>query len=418
MIAQAITGRSLGPRHASLRAFRDGAGETIDAGIALYFPAPSSYTGEDVLELHGHGAPVVLDLLLARVLELGARPARPGEFTERAFLNGKLDLVQAEAVADLIESTTAEAARSARRTLEGALSRRIATLAEALTAARVRIEAAIDFPDEDLDVAGPAALAESIHALTRTLDGLLSTAHQGQLLREGARIAIVGRPNVGKSSLLNALTGQETAIVTDHPGTTRDPVRGLIAVNGVPLHLVDTAGLRDTRDPVERIGVDRAYAALVDADAVLLVVEAVPGFEPADETIERTIPAGVQHLRVFNKVDLTGQAARWSGGPTCPSVYLSARTGSGLDLLREALGGLVGAPGGDGLFIARRRHLEALRRVRQHLAAATSRLGQPPAVELAAEELRGAQRQLASVTGEVTTEDLLEGIFSTFCIGK
>jgi tRNA modification GTPase len=417
-IARAVTGGPLKPRYASLRTFRDGRGEAIDAGIALYFPAPSSYTGEDVLELQGHGGPVVLDLVLARLLELGARPARPGEFTERAFLHGKLDLLQAEAVADLIESATGEAARCARRTLEGVFSRRLTDIGQGLIAARVRIEAAIDFPDDDIELTDPGTLADHLDTLTRDLDDLLAAARQGQLLREGARVAIVGRPNVGKSSLLNALTGRDTAIVTEHPGTTRDPVRGEITINGVPLHLVDTAGLRATLDPVERIGVERAAAALADAEAVLLVVDATLGFGSGEESIEREIPPGTLVLRVFNKVDLTGEAPRITAGSAPLAVHLSALTGRGLDLLLRALRELVGEPGTEGLFIARRRHLYALRRARAHLAAAAAHLAGRVRTELAAEDLRGAQVQLGTVTGEVTTEDLLDEIFSTFCIGK
>lgn len=417
-IAGALLGRCPKPRTATVRAFRDADGQAIDRGIALFFAAPASYTGEDVLELHGHGGPVVLDLLLARVLSLGARPARPGEFTERAFLNGKLDLAQAEAVADLIASATAQAARSARRSLEGALSDRVRALDEEVTRLRVLLEAALDFPEEEVEVLEAAQVSGRLDDLLCGLDALLAGAAQGRLLRDGAEVVITGRPNVGKSSLLNALTGQETAIVTEIPGTTRDLLHARIQLDGLPVHLVDTAGLREVSDPVERAGVERARAALRGADAVLVVLDASAGLGPEDRSVLTALPAGVPHLRVWNKVDLLGGAPEPADPAGESAVWLSALTGQGLPVLSRALKGLLGFTAAEDAFLARRRHLEALGSAREAVYAARVELLRQSSTELVAEELRRAHGALGSITGEVTSEDLLERIFSSFCIGK
>jgi tRNA modification GTPase len=384
----------------------------------LFFPAPTSYTGEDVLELQGHGGPVVLDLLLSRVLALGARIAQPGEFTRRAFLNGKLDLLQAEAVADLIESATAEAARSARRTLDGVFSERVTGVSEALKDLRTQVEAAIDFPDEDVEMLDAPGLEERLSRLAAALDELRRVARHGQVLREGIRVAIAGRPNVGKSSLLNALAGREVAIVTGVPGTTRDLVWAQVQIDGIPVHLVDTAGLRETRDPVERIGVERAWACAREADVVLLVVDASEGYVPADAEIAAGLPAGLPLLVVWNKTDLVAHPSALPASPDGCTLYVSACTGFGLQALQQALRTQAGAVGEEGIFLARRRHLVGLQLAQGSIERAAGHLYPESRPELLAEELRQAQNALAELTGAVTSEDLLERIFSTFCIGK
>ena len=418
-IARGVLGGLPPPRRAVLRAFRAADGETLDRGIALYFPAPASYTGEDVLELQGHGGPAVLDLVLARVLALGARPARPGEFTERAFLNGRLDLAQAEAVADLIEAASAEAARAAARSLEGALSRRARALSERLAALRVEVEAGLDFPDEDLEAAGLDAVGEGIGSALRELGALLAGAAAGRALREGLTVVIAGRPNVGKSSLLNALAGCEAAIVTDAPGTTRDLVRERIVVRGMPVHVVDTAGLREARDAVEREGVRRAREQAGRADRVLLVIDDAAGWTEGDRAARAALPEGVPVTVVRNKIDLTGRTPGPAGEEAgMPVLALSARTGAGLDALRDHLARLAGlGAGAEGVWMARRRHLEALERARGALEAARAEAAAGRA-ELVAEGLRLAHRALGELTGEFTTEELLGRIFSSFCIGK
>ncbi len=418
----AIAARVLGdvppPRYAALRAFLDTAGQPIDRGLALYFPAPASYTGEDVLELHGHGGPVVTDLVLARLLALGARHARPGEFTERAFLNGRIDLVQAEAVADLIDAATAAAARAARRTLDGEWSRQLSTLGEALTDLRAEVEAGIDFPDEDLDPLDVTPVRQRAQDLLASLGAALATAARGRVLAEGLRVVIAGRPNAGKSSLLNALAGQDCAIVTDVPGTTRDAVRASIQVGGIPVHLTDTAGLRATDDPVERIGVERAWTAAREADLVLLVVDAKLGFGGPEEEIVAGLPAELPKVVVWNKVDLTDDPAGRVPDADGRTVRVSAKTGAGLGDLRKALREASGQSVDEGLFSARRRHLEALERVRGHLAEVVRLANGLPPAEILAEELRQAQRAVGEVVGTVTGEDVLDRIFSRFCIGK
>lgn len=420
-IAVAVTGRELAPRRAVSCGFNDERGEAVDSGLALFFPAPRSFTGEDVLELHGHGSPVVLDMLLERLLALGARLARPGEFSERAFLNDRIDLAQAEAIADLIDSNSREAARSAMRSLSGAFSERVHMLVERLTVLRVHVEAAIDFPEEEIDVLADETLRERFQTLRDNLAALMDATRQGCLLREGIRVVIAGRPNAGKSSLLNRLAEREAAIVTDIPGTTRDVLREYISIDGLPLHVIDTAGLRDSDDPVERIGIDRAWSEIAGADRILLVLDDSTG--NADHSIPELEdnPAFAERLTVIhNKIDFSGRSPGISpstGGIS--RIGISARTGAGIEALRAHLMeciGYVDAGGGD--FTARRRHVDALRRAREHLDAAAGCVEQRRAPELAAEDLRQAQRVLGEITGEVSGEELLGRIFSSFCIGK
>lgn len=413
-IGRRLCGTLPPPRQASLRKFMDTAGEPLDQGLALLFPAPHSYTGEDVLELHAHGGPVVLDLLLQRVLALGARLARPGEFSERAFLNDKLDLAQAEAVADLIDSGSAQAARAALRSLRGEFSARVHALVETLTGLRVYVEAALDFPDEELDFLSDGKVAERLAGLRADFAALSAAAAQGSLLREGMTVVIAGRPNAGKSSLLNRLAGHDAAIVTEIPGTTRDVLRERISLDGLPLHIVDTAGLRESADRVEQEGVRRAWREIGRADRVLLVVDDTHGLGTDEETILARLPAGQPLTLVFNKCDLSGHAPGQEGN----RVWLSAKTGAGIESLTAHLKRAAGfqTPAEDS-FIARRRHLDALERAHAHLLAAEARLG-ARAAELLAEELRLSQQILGEITGEVSSEDLLGRIFSSFCIGK
>ena len=424
-LVQALCGRSLVPRVATFGPLLDGAGAAIDQGLALHFPAPHSYTGEDVLELQAHGGPVVLQLLLARCLEAGAhmrlRIAEPGEFTERAFLNDKLDLAQAEAVADLIDASTEAAARSAGRALAGAFSQRVNALAERLVQLRMLVEATLDFPEEEIDFLEKAGARAQIDDALRSLDELARSARQGALLRDGMRVVLAGQPNVGKSSLLNALAGAELAIVTAIPGTTRDRVSQTIQIEGVPVHVIDTAGLRgDTHasDEVERIGIGRSWEAIGDADAVIFLHDLTrrgqAGYEAAEAQIAERLPADA--LQVFNKADAAGADALPDG-----ALALSARTGEGLDPLRRALleraGWQVGSD--HSVFIARARHLQALGRAREHLAAAQAHAAaQDAALDLLAEELRLAHDALGEITGRFTADDLLGEIFSRFCIGK
>lgn len=418
-IADQLTGRALPPRRAVLSTFRDGEGLPLDQGLALFFPGPGSYTGEDSAEFHCHGGSVILSMVLDRCIELGARSARPGEFTERAYLNGKLDLAQAEAVADLIEASSRQAARSALRSLEGAFSKELSDLRAGLVALRILVEASLDFPEEEAGVVSATELAARIDALLVELRGILRRAGQGKLLREGARVVLLGEPNVGKSSLLNALAGDDLAIVTELPGTTRDLVRAVILVEGVPFTMIDTAGLRPTADPVERIGIDRAVAAAESADLVLHVVDG-PMDEGAPDDPDFVVPVSLPARRIIvrNKIDLLGQGARTGilGGTRMLSV--SARTGEGLDLLREALAEAAGIEEDvlDGVYLARGRHIEALN-------GAEARLQQAAAIEreqleLVAEELRYAEARLGEILGRRTADDLLGDIFRSFCIGK
>ena len=415
-LAETMLGRSPAPRRATLASFLDRDGRAIDRGIAIYYPGPASYTGQDVLELQGHGGPAVMQLVLERCLELGARAADPGEFTRRAFLNGKLDLAQAESVADLIEASTAQAARCAMRSLEGEFSAAIREMSQTLIELRLLVEATLDFPEEELDFL-KAADAEGRLAGVRTrLERVLEAARQGSLLREGIHVVLVGRPNVGKSSLLNQLAGEEVAIVTEVPGTTRDAIRQAIQIEGVPLHVVDTAGLRETDDVVERIGMERTRRVIARADLVLLMVDRSEGESGADRAILASLPPGLPVIKVHNKIDLSGDEPRLAQQAGGSEVWVSAKTGAGMELLRRAL--LVGAgwhPGGEGLFMARARHLAALHSAAVHLEGAVGRVAE---LELFAEELREAQQALSSITGEFSADDLLGEIFARFCIGK
>lgn len=412
-IAQAVLNRLPAPRHALFTAFLDAHGEPIDQGIALFFRGPQSFTGEDVLELQGHGGPVVLDLLLRRVIALGACLARPGEFSERAFLNGKLDLVQAEAVADLIESGSASAARSAMRSLEGAFSREVSALVEALTDLRAFVESAIDFPDEEIDFLAEHDVGSRAEALAARIAMLLATTQQGCLLREGLTVVIMGRPNAGKSSLLNALVQADAAIVSDIPGTTRDTLREHIHIDGLPLHIVDTAGLRAAADDIEREGVRRTRAAIARADHALLMLD--DSGDENEQTLLPELPPGLEFTVVRNKIDLSGRAP----GVTGHEVAVSAKTGAGLDALRARLKACAGyQSAGEGVFMARRRHLDAIRRAQASLAQGLQHYREAAAGELLAEELRQAQQALGEITGAYTSDDLLGRIFSSFCIGK
>lgn len=402
-------------RNATYTSFMDNHGEVIDQGIALFFPAPHSYTGEDVLELQGHGGPAVLQLLLQRCLELGARLALPGEFTQRAYLNNKLDLAQAESVADLIEATTSQAARSAMRSLLGDFSRIIHQLVTQLIDLRMLVEAMLDFPEEELDMPDLTRRDTKLAAIRNDLHKTLELAQQGSLLREGAHIALIGQPNVGKSSLLNCLSGEEVALVSEIPGTTRDVIRQSIQLSGVPLHIIDTAGLRDAQDAVEQMGIARTRSTIQKADAILLMLDANLGMSEDDIKILAELPAATPRLYVFNKIDLSTESARVETHDGKEFIYLSAKTGTGIDLLREKLLTLIGWHQEAGVFMARERHLRALLRAQKHLESASL---EGARAELFAEELRLAQEALNEITGEFTPDDLLGEIFSRFCIGK
>ena len=415
-VIAAVLGRNLPPRHAHLGRFLDADGSVLDEGIALYFPAPRSFTGEPVLELHAHGSPVLLDLLLRRVLDLGVRLARPGEFSERAFHNGKIDLAQAEAIADLIDSTTRHAVRSAQRSLQGEFSTRIHDLVEALIQLRLYVEASIDFADEDIDFLSEGHIAEKLRGLSVRLDQIGHSARQGCLLRDGMTVVIAGRPNAGKSSLLNRLAGREAAIVTEIAGTTRDTLREYIQVDGLPLHVVDTAGLRDGENVVECEGIRRARKEIENADRVLLIIDSRNPEE--GEGALASVPDGVPVTRIYNKIDLTGERPGYAEQPAGPAIRLSARTGEGIDLLLRHLKCVMGYDSdAEGVFIARRRHLDALARARTALERAKAQL-HAGAAELLAEDLRAAQNALSEITGEFTSDDLLGRIFASFCLGK
>jgi tRNA modification GTPase len=417
-IAEGVLGRVPPPRTALHCAFRGADGEIIDTGLALYFPAPRSFTGEDVLELQGHGGPVVLDLLLQHVLGLGARPARAGEFSERAFLEGKLDLSRAEAIADLIESATAAQARLAVRTLQGELARRVDALLESLTRLRAFVEASFDFPDDDIDVLADSNVQKNLTLLIHSINDLLSAAQRGERVRNGMLVVIAGPPNAGKSSLLNVLSGRDTAIVTAIPGTTRDLLNADIEIDGLPIRVVDTAGIRISADPIEREGIRRAREQIEQADRVLWITDdrAPPGTDTLPEPLPATVP--VTHVR--NKIDLTGRRAGIRPGVDGGTEILcSAKTGDGLDALRAHLKATVGYHGAvEGAFSARRRHLDALIRTRARLTAAQEALAGGGGPELAAEDLRLAQQSLGEITGAFAPDDLLGRIFSEFCIGK
>ena len=413
-VAAGLVGSLPRPRHAAYTNFLDANGQPIDRGIALYFPAPNSFTGEHVLELQGHGGPAVMQALLNRCLELGARLAMPGEFSQRAFLNGKLDLAQAESVADLIDASSIEAARSALHSLSGEFSRRIQFMQQRLTELRMRVEASLDFPEEeDIVEVEREKVRRGTDATLEELAGVLAAAKQGALLREGVHVALIGQPNVGKSSLMNALAGQEVAIVTDIAGTTRDALRQEIQLSGVSFHLVDTAGLRETSDKVELMGIARTWAAVEQAGIALLLVDSQHGLGAEEQAIIEKLPAGITRITVHNKIDLSAEKPRCETGA---EIWLSAKTGEGIDLLRTELLRIAGwQPTGEGGFMARRRHLDALGRAQSHLRMVLGLSGQ---LELQAEELRLAQEALSEITGEFTPDDLLGEIFSRFCIGK
>lgn len=411
-----LFGKILTPRVATLCGFLGANGEVIDQGIALYFPSPNSYTGQDVLELQGHGGDAVLRRVLARCLELGVRPAEPGEFTRRAYLNDKMDLAQAESVADLIDAATSEAAKTAMRSLRGEFSQAIHQLVDGLTNLRMLVEATLDFPEEEIDFLGESNALNQLASISSQLNKVFRQASQGSLLREGLHIVLIGQPNVGKSSLLNQLAGHEAAIVTPVAGTTRDAIRQHVEIEGVALHFIDTAGLRDTDDEVEVIGIARTWAAIEQANAALLVIDGVRGVVSEDLEIIAKLPQGLPLLRIFNKVDLLAQQPRENTAEGVVDIYLSAKTGAGIELLHQHLLRIAGwQTGGEGVFMARARHLSALREAQERLVLAAACDGR---VEFFAEELRLAQNALSSITGEFTSDDLLGEIFSRFCIGK
>jgi tRNA modification GTPase len=415
-LAQGLVGRHLEARRATLSDFLGENGESIDRGIALFFPAPQSYTGEDVLELHGHGGPVVLRRLLSRCIELGARAAEPGEFTQRAYLNDKLDLAQAEAVADLIEASTTEAARCALRSLQGEFSQRITELLQELIDLRVLVETTLDFPEEEIDFVKQADIQRRLRGLQKQVGAVLEASREGSLLREGMQVALIGQPNVGKSSLLNRLAGEEIAIVTPLAGTTRDAIRLSVDLAGVPVHFTDTAGLRVSDHPVEKLGIARTWSVVQQADVAVLIMEAGGGETSADREVLGRVPASVPCMRVYNTIDLTGHAPAVVRERGITTVWLSALTGAGVDGFRNALLALAGWGGrSEGLYIARARHVQALDTARIHLGQA---IGVTERLELLAEELRLTQEALSAITGGYTSDELLGEIFSRFCVGK
>lgn len=418
--AEALTGLRPQPRLATLSGFKAGDGRLIDQGLMLYFPAPHSFTGEDVLELHGHGGPVVLRLLLARCLDLGARLAEPGEFTKRAFLNGKLDLAQAEAVADLIDASTVAAARSAVRSLQGEFSQAIHALVQEMIDLRMLVEATLDFPEEDIDFLQAADAFARLERVCEKLSSVRDRAAQGKLLQAGLHVVLVGQPNVGKSSLLNCLAGDELAIVTPIAGTTRDSLKSVIQVSGIPLHITDTAGLRESRDEIERMGIERTWREIERADMVLLLVDVRTGIRPEDREILGRLPEKLPRITVMNKLDLLPEGIpRRQETADGMLLYLSAKEGSGIDLLKQELLRMAGWHQSEDVFIARERHLRALAKAGEHLEAARGMIAEPALqLELFAEELRLAQQALGEITGEFSAEDLLGTIFSRFCMGK
>lgn len=415
-IAKKILGQCPAPRHATYLPFEDSQHNLIDQGIAIYYPSPNSYTGDDVLELQAHGGLAVLHLLLSQCLTLGARQAEPGEFTYRAFLNDKMDLAQAESVADLINATTKEAANSAARSLSGEFSTLINTLLAELISLRMFVEACLDFPEEEIDFITQGNVLEKLHKIIASVDSVFSKAKQGALLRDGIDVVLIGQPNVGKSSLLNALSGDELAIVTDIPGTTRDTIKTLIQIDGVPVNIIDTAGLRETEDTVEKFGIDRTWRATQSAHIALLLLDATHGIGKEELSIIDALPEQIHKVWIHNKIDLSQDKSRVSKREEEIHIHLSAKTGEGLDILKSKLLDFVGYQTfEEGVFTARSRHLEALAQVDQHLSSAVNNIN---AAELVAEELKLAQNALASITGEFTPDDLLGEIFSNFCIGK
>ena len=415
-IAHGILGKCPAPRHAAYLDFNDESQALIDRGIAIYYPNPHSYTGEDVLELQAHGGTALMQLLLARCLSLGARQAEPGEFTRRAYLNNKIDLAQAEAVADVINASTAEAAKSAVRSLSGDFSKHIHALLYKLTELRMFVEACLDFPEEEIDFITQGRVAEKLSTVHAELNSVFAKAKQGSLLREGINVVLVGQPNVGKSSLMNQLAGEEIAIVTPIAGTTRDTIKNAIQINGVPLHVIDTAGLRETTDEVEKFGIARTWASLQTAHIALLLVDAAHGITETEKSILDRLPQEISKIWVHNKIDVSLEPAKIVQIDGVTHIYLSAKQGLGLDLLKAHLLTMAGYENnGEGTFMARARHLTALQLVNAHLGQAAAQIN---SAELVAEELRLAQEALSSITGEFTPDDLLGEIFSKFCIGK
>jgi len=414
-IAKETLGKLPEPRFADYLPFLDQNNETIDSGLALYFVGPNSFTGEDVLELQGHGGPVVMDILLQRVVDLGARIANPGEFSERAFLNDKVDLAQAEAIADLIEAGSEQAAKSAVKSLQGEFSRWIDESVEALTHLRMYVEAAIDFPEEEIDFLSGGHVTKSLENILAEMDKIFASAQQGVLLRDGMRVVLIGQPNTGKSSLLNALAGRDSAIVTDIAGTTRDVLREEINIDGMPLHVIDTAGLRDSEDVVEQEGIKRTWIEIEQADRALLLVDDKTGITEDDELIRQKLPSSLEVTIVRNKIDLTGTKAKERNN----EIALSAKSGEGVELLRAHLKKIMGYTGlTEGVFLARRRHLDALIRAKELVENGQAQLQLSKAGELLAEDLRQAQNALGEITGHVSSDALLGKIFSSFCIGK
>jgi len=420
-IAEGVLGKTPVPRYAHYGPFLGESGEVLDKGIALFFPNPNSFTGEDVLELQAHGGPVVLQWLLSRVVQLGARLAEPGEFSKQAFMNDKLDLAQAEAISDLIEASSDQAAKSAMRSLQGEFSREVNQLAEAMTQLRIYVEAAIDFPEEEIDFLSDGKVSGQLEAILNRLNQVFESAKQGSLLREGMSVVILGRPNAGKSSLLNALSGKETAIVTDIAGTTRDIVKEEINIDGMPLHILDTAGVREATDQVEQIGIERAWAALDQADRVLVMLQAGEDIHEEDQVILDKLPSHIPVTLVRNKIDLIGHDAMIEVETDSERtvIWLSAKHKVGLDILRDHLKTEMGyAQTEEGVFMARKRHLDALQIALQWTLSGKQQLEEFAAGELLAEDLRLAQESLSSITGRFTSDDLLGRIFTSFCIGK
>lgn len=415
-ICRALIGRVPPARRASYARFLDAHGDPIDDGLAIFFSSPQSFTGEDILELHGHGGPVVLRLVLQRCVELGARLAEPGEFSRRAFLNDKLDLTQAEAIADLIEARTGAAARAAVRSLEGEFSRLVTGIGHQMTECRALIEATLDFPEEEIDLPTFSQISARLKRIEADLRSVLHKSRVGAVLREGLHVVLVGQPNVGKSSLLNKLTGIERAIVTDTPGTTRDTINEQLEIEGVPLNIVDTAGLRDTDDPLERMGIERTWTELSRADVVLHLIDARVGFTDADRALGSGLPQGCKHFVVANKIDLAAVGTRTEVCDGMRWIFLSALSGEGVDILRSELLRIAGKDEGDeDVFLARSRHVRALEEALARVAVA---IGQTSRLEIAADELRRAQHALGQILGEVSADDLLGEIFGRFCIGK